>query len=328
MRRSLSLDELEQGFRKHERRFLARAITLVESKRSDHRRLGQQLLQRLLPRTGMAVRLGVTGVPGVGKSTFIESFGLYLIEQCGLSVAVLAIDPSSSLRGGSILGDKTRMQRLSNHPKAYVRPSPSQGSLGGVHRKTRESMLLCEAFGFEVILVETVGVGQSETAVSQMVDTFLVLMLAGAGDELQGIKKGILEVADVLAVNKADGDNRLAAERAQSSYQRALHFVAPKRECWPTPVLTVSGKEALGLEDLWRTLQDHRVALRVAGEFEAMRRQQQRGWMWSLVEDELMARFREHPEVKSHCAELEQAVLDGELTPGLAADRLLGYFFS
>lgn len=323
-RQRVSTEEFVQGILAGNRMVLARAITLIESNHPEHRHKAQAVLQGILLHTGRSHRIGITGVPGVGKSTFIESLGIRLIEQ-GHRVAVLAIDPSSSVRGGSILGDKTRMTQLSTHTQAFVRPSPSQGNLGGVHRKTREVMLLCEAAGYDVLLVETVGVGQSEIAVADMVDSFLVLMLAGAGDELQGIKKGILEVADVIAINKADGDNATQAKRAQQEYNRALHFVSP-RSLWTTPVLTCSAVEGSGVEEVWHTLQQHRQSLEEQGEFSRKRQQQRLAWLWSVVEQELFHHFKQHPDVAILIPALEQEILAGQLSPTLAAERLLRAF--
>lgn len=285
------------------------------------------MLDHLMPRTGSAIRLGITGVPGVGKSTFIEALGLHLIHGLGLSVAVLAVDPSSSVRGGSILGDKTRMQQLSQETEAFIRPSPSQGSLGGVHRKTRESLLVCEAAGFDVVLVETVGVGQSETTVANMVDTFLVLMLAGAGDELQGIKKGILEVADILAINKADGENLRAADRARRDYKNALHLFTPRDAAWHPPVLTCSALESSGIEKVWDTVISHRETLKTSGAFFSRRAEQNQSWLWSLVEDELLQTFKADLNVQNELSALADPVRKGQINATGAADRLLKIFF-
>ncbi|MEO1269784.1 MAG: methylmalonyl Co-A mutase-associated GTPase MeaB [Myxococcota bacterium] len=324
-RRQLSVQDHVHGVLEHDRAVLARTITLIESNHPDHRHKAQQVLVELLPHTGHAHRVGITGVPGVGKSTLIERLGLHLLEQ-GHRLAVLAIDPTSALRGGSILGDKTRMSRLSMDHRAFIRPSPTQGSLGGVHRKTRETMLVCEAAGFDVVMVETVGVGQSEIKVADMVDTYVVLMLAGAGDELQGIKKGILEVADLIAVNKADGDNMTAARRARRDYTNALRFIHARSPHWSPPVLTCSGLNGHNLDRLWDTVQQHRTTLEQSGEFEARRRQQRLQWMWALVEHELMMRFKQHPHVQRQLSELQHGVLNDHITPTLAAERLLGAF--
>ncbi len=278
------VDVIAAGIEAQKRGLLARGITLVESEQPRHAPLAEKLLGRLWDRTGGALRIGISGVPGVGKSTFIDAFGMLLIEA-GLKVAVLAIDPSSRVSGGSVLGDKTRMSRLSRAEGAFIRPSPTSGTLGGVARKTRESMLLCEAAGFDVILVETVGVGQSETMVADLVDIYLVLMLAGAGDELQGIKRGILEVADVLAINKADGDNARPAERAQGRYRAALHLM---RGADAPPVLTCSALEGHGLGELWQTLEERWNTAKADGSLEARRRKQDVHWMWRLIEDPVL----------------------------------------
>jgi len=305
-----------------ERRALAKAITLVESTRSEDRVAAQRLLEHLLPRTGKAARIGVSGVPGVGKSTFIEAFGLHLIGR-GKRVAVLAVDPSSSRSGGSILGDKTRMQRLSAAPEAFIRPSPSGGSLGGVARRTREALLVCEAAGFDVVIVETVGVGQSEVTVASMVDFFLVLMLPGAGDELQGIKKGILEIADALAVNKADGDNLARATRAVADLNAALRFFRHASPHWEPPVLTVSAVEERGMDEVWDAVERHRAALGASGELVKKRRTQQQAWLWSMVEEGLKQRFLARDDVQELLPELEEAVSRSQLTPTEASRRLL-----
>ena len=320
-----SLEELERGVVGGDRALLGRAITLVESRREDHAALAQELLVRLLPRSGKARRVGISGVPGVGKSTFIDALGMRLVGK-GLRVAVLAVDPSSALSGGSILGDKTRMEDLSQSERAFIRPSPAGGTLGGVARRTRETMLLCEAAGYDVVLVETVGVGQSETVVAGMVDFFLVLMLAGAGDELQGIKRGILEIADLIAINKADGENRARAERARAEYEGALHFMKPVSPNWQPPVLTCSALEGSGLEELWDAIERHAQKLGASGELEARRRKQQLSWMWSLVEDTLLGELRRHPEVARSLEEIEREVLEGKTTAGLAAARLIDAF--
>ncbi len=316
------VDALADGVRRGDRRMVAKAITLVESTRLDHQEAAQSLLERLLPATGNAVRVGITGVPGVGKSTFIEAFGLYLIGR-GKRVAVLAVDPSSARTGGSILGDKTRMAKLSAAPEAFIRPSPSGGSLGGVARRTREGMLVCEAAGYDVVIVETVGVGQSEVAVSSMVDFFLVLMLAGAGDELQGIKKGILEIADALAINKADGDNVALAQQAASQYIAALNLFRHTSPTWDPPVVTLSAIEMRGMDRIWEIITDHRQKLGATGELEAKRREQQRVWFWNVVEDGIRTRFLGRPDVRAELQELEPAVAEGRTSPTAAARRLL-----
>lgn len=311
-------DEIVAG----DRRAMAKAITLVESTRADHQAEAQRLLELLLPRTGAAARIGITGVPGVGKSTFIEAFGLYL-TGLGKKVAVLAVDPSSTRSGGSILGDKTRMSRLAADENAYIRPSPSAGSLGGVARRTREAMLVCEAAGFDVVLVETVGVGQSEVTVASMVDFFLVLMLPGAGDELQGIKKGILEIADALAVNKADGDQVPLATRAVAEYRSALRLFRHSSTAWSPPVVPVSALEHRGMDDVWEIVGKHREALDASGELAERRRQQQLSWFWSMLEDGLRQHFLGREDVRRRLPEMEASVGRASLTPTEAARRLL-----
>jgi len=317
--------ELADHVRSGDTMWLARAITLVESRKPAHRAAAAQLLTTLMPDTGGADRVGLTGVPGVGKSTFIDQFGVNLTEQ-GLKVAVLAVDPSSSRTGGAILGDKTRMDRLAVDPRAFVRPSPAGGSLGGVARATRESILLCEAAGFDVVIVETVGVGQSETTVSEMVDIFVVLMLAGAGDELQGIKRGVLELADVIAVNKADGDNAKRARVAAADYRRAVHLMTPASPNWSPPVLTCSALTNDGLPKIWSQIVAHRDRLAATGERQERRQRQQIGWMWSLIGDRLLDEFRDSPKVAARLGQVEASVLAGELPPAVAADQLLKTF--
>ncbi|MGQ3676365.1 methylmalonyl Co-A mutase-associated GTPase MeaB [Xanthobacter sp. TB0139] len=313
--------KLAEGVLKGERAALARAITLVESRRSDHRQRAQALLQSLLPRTGNAFRVGITGVPGVGKSTTIDELGTYLTGR-GHKVAVLAVDPSSSRTGGSILGDKTRMARLAVDPNAFVRPSPSGGTLGGIAAKTRETMLLCEAAGFDVVLVETVGVGQSETAVADLTDTFLVLMLPGAGDELQGIKKGVLELADIVAVNKADGDNIPRARAAASEYRAALHLLGARQAHWSPPVLTYSALTGNGMPEVWEQVELHRQKCEAAGSFQATRQAQQVRWMWTLLNERLNERVMTDASVKARLPALEEAVAQGTLAPALAAAEI------
>ncbi len=322
---ALSLERLEAGVIGGDRAVLARAITLVESTRADHQALAEDLIQTLWHRTGTAIRVGITGVPGVGKSTFIEAFGS-LLTGLGHKVAVLAVDPTSSRTGGSILGDKTRMTALGTDPNAFIRPSPTAGTLGGVARKTRESMALCEAAGYDVILVETVGVGQSETVVAEMVDFFLVLMLPGAGDELQGIKKGILELADMIAVNKADGDNKIRAEGAARDYRSALHIMKPASPNWAPPVATCSALTGDGLKEVWGQITHHREIMTKTGELPEKRRQQQVRWMWSLLEDRLFRAMRTHPGVRAELPGLEKAVAEGQLVPTRAVSQLLEIF--
>ena len=304
-----------------DRSALARAITLVESKRPDDRAAARTLLETLMPRTGSAIRVGITGVPGVGKSTAIDSLGAHLIEQ-GHKVAVLAVDPSSRRTGGAILGDKTRMARLAVAPEAFVRPSPSSGTLGGVAAKTREAMLLCEAAGFDAILVETVGVGQSETAVAELTDTFLVLALPGAGDELQGIKKGVIELADIIAVNKADGAGAERAAAAAAEYRAALHILVPPGALWMPPVLRVSGLTGEGLAELWQAVLDHRARLDGAGALDAKRRQQNTRWMWAMLEERMRERIATNPAVRERLPALEAAVAEGAVSPTAGADEL------
>ncbi|BBO69629.1 ATPase/protein kinase [Desulfosarcina alkanivorans] len=310
------------GVRSGNRRILAKTITLIESAHPIHRQLGRTVVDRLLPFTGTAIRLGITGVPGVGKSTFIESFGTMLVEK-GHRVAVLAVDPSSTRSGGSIMADKTRMERLSVAPGAFIRPSPSGGTLGGVARMTRETLLVCEAAGFDVVVVETVGVGQSETTVASMVDFFLVLMLAGAGDELQGIKKGVLELADAVAINKADGDNREKAEKARRSYEMALHLLNPATHTWSPPVLTCSALTLDGVDTLWETILDYRKRLSATGELDEKRRRQSLAWMWSRIEDGLKERFYDNPAISDRLGDIEASVERGDLSPTVGADTLL-----
>ena len=314
-----------RGVREGSRADIARAITLVESTRPDHRRVAQQVLTELLPDAGKAVRVGITGVPGVGKSTFIDAFGTMLTGH-GHRVAVLAVDPSSTRTGGSILGDKTRMHRLAVDPAAFIRPSPSSGTLGGVTRATRESMVIMEAAGYDVVLVETVGVGQSETSVAGMVDTFLLLALARTGDQLQGIKKGVLELADVIAVNKADGPHEKDARAAARELASALRLLQDPRAAWRTPVLTCSAANATGLDEVWKQVQRHRAVLESAGELQRRRRDQQVGWAWSLVQDQLLARLHEHPGVRAIAPALEQQVRDGSVTATTAAEQVLKAF--
>ena len=323
----LSLDEYETGVRACDRGVLARAVTLVESREPHDAALAQELLQRLLPATGGARRVGITGVPGVGKSTFIDELGVRLIAA-GKKVAVLAIDPTSQLSGGSILGDKTRMQRLAVAPEAFIRPSPSGLTPGGVARRTRETMLLCEAAGFDVVLVETVGVGQGETAVADMVDFFLVLVLPGAGDELQGIKKGVFELADALAVNKSDGDGAAKARIALSDLRSALRYLPRRRESWQPRALAISGLTGLGLDELWAAIEEHHAILSASGELAMLRADQQRTWMWSLIRERLEIAFRSNPAIAAALPRLEAAVAAGDVTSTAAADELLATFKS
>jgi LAO/AO transport system kinase len=320
-----SVDEYVDGVLAGNRAMLARAITLTESRRAEHQKMAEAMLLRLLPHCGKAHRVGITGVPGVGKSTFIDALGTRLTSQ-GHRVAVLAVDPTSSRTGGSILGDKTRMDRLSRDVRAFIRPSPTAGTLGGVTRRTRETMHICEAAGFDIILVETVGVGQSEIAVSEMVDFFLILAIAGAGDELQGIKRGILELADMIAVNKADGDNKNRAMRSASEYANAMHLMTPSGASWVPPVVTCSALTDVGLEALWDKVIEHRMKLTASGELAIKRNGQMLRWMWTLVEDRLMSALRADRAVASAIKKLEGDVLQGRITPSIAADRILEVF--
>ncbi|BBZ33891.1 methylmalonyl Co-A mutase-associated GTPase MeaB [Mycolicibacterium confluentis] len=319
---NVSTTELADRIRSGDRSALARAITLVESTRADHRQQAQELLLELMPEAGSAMHIGITGVPGVGKSTSIEALGMHLIEQ-GHRVAVLAVDPSSTRTGGSILGDKTRMSRLAAHPDAYIRPSPTSGTLGGVARATRETVVLLEAGGFDVILIETVGVGQSEVTVAGMVDTFVFLTLARTGDQLQGIKKGVLELADIVVVNKADGAHAVEAKKAARELSGAIRLIYPRDVLWRPPVLTMSALEGTGLQDLWDAVLKHRDVLTEAGEFDARRRAQQVEWTWAMVRDVVLDRVLTNPEVRRIRGDVERQVRDGELTPALAAQQIL-----
>jgi LAO/AO transport system kinase len=314
--------DLTAGLRAGNRRALAKAITLVESTRAEDRESAQRLLEAALPHTGRSMRIGISGVPGVGKSTFIEALGMYLIER-GHRVAVLAVDPSSTVHGGSILGDKTRMELLSQRIEAFIRPSPSSGSLGGVAEHTREALLLCEAAGYDIIIVETVGVGQSETAVAGMTDAFVLLQLPNAGDELQAIKKGIMELADLVVFNKADIDPT-AAQMAAAQMRSALSMLRPASANWQPPVLTLSALKKDGLAEFWQVIEKFRSTLTDSGEFEARRRHQALAWMWQQIDSGLRQRFREHPAVKAALAELSVSVEAGSTTPAAAAQRLLG----
>ncbi len=314
-----------QAVRAGDRRALARAITLVESTRADDQDRAQALLAALLPETGRSVRIGISGAPGVGKSSFIEAFGLHLIAA-GHRVAVLAVDPSSKRGGGSLLGDKTRMAELARHQAAYIRPSPAGETLGGVARRTREAMLACEAAGFDVVIVETVGVGQSETAVADMVDVFLLLLAPGGGDELQGLKKGIVELADILVVNKADGELAQAAARMQAEFSGALGLLRPASPCWTPLVLACSALEGGGIAGVWRAVEDHRAALGPDDGVAGRRAAQSRAWMWSEIGEGLMAAFKADPEVAALAEALEAEVARGATTPHAAVRRLLAAF--
>jgi len=316
------LETLERGIRAGERSVLARAITLIESKRSDHQKTARALVQNLLPLTGRAVRVGITGAPGVGKSTTIDALGSHLVGL-GHRVAVLAVDPSSARTGGSILADKTRMARLAADENAFIRPSPAAGTLGGVAAKTRETMLACEAAGFDVILVETVGIGQSETAVADMTDFFLALMLPGAGDELQGLKKGLVELADMIAVNKADGDNLGRARAAAAEYRAALHILTPRSPNWTPPVVTYSALTRQGIAELWAQVLAHRDKLDATGELAARRREQRVKWMWTMLDEVWRARIASESKLRAKLPQIEAAVAAGELTPARAVDELV-----
>jgi LAO/AO transport system kinase len=314
---------LVDGVLAGQRRALAKTITLLESTRADHQARAVQVLNALLPHSGKAIRIGISGVPGAGKSTFIEALGVWLIDR-GHRLAVLAVDPSSSVSGGSILGDKTRMEMLCQREEAFIRPSPSAGSLGGVAEKTREAMLVCEAAGFDVVIVETVGVGQSETTVAGMVDMFCLLQLPNAGDDLQAIKKGIVEIADLVVINKADIDPRAAAV-TRSQWRNALSVLRPTSPNWKPPVLLVSALQKQGVADFWKEIEGYRSALGASGEFEAKRRHQALDWMWALIDSGLRHQFRDHPAVRAALADVSKAVEAGGLTPAAAAQSLLDH---
>jgi LAO/AO transport system kinase len=323
--KNVDIAVLSRDLQARDRAALARAITLIESKRADHQQAARALVQELLPLTGQAVRVGITGMPGVGKSTTIDALGTFLTRQ-GCKVAVLTVDPSSSRTGGSILGDKTRMARLANDESAFIRPSPAAGTLGGVAAKTRESMLLCEAAGYDVVLVETVGIGQSEIAVADMTDFFLVLMLPGAGDELQGLKKGVVELADMLAVNKADGDNIARAAAAAAEYRAAFHILTPRSPNWTPPVVTYSALTGEGIDALWSKILRHRERMTAAGEFQGRRREQQVKWMWTMLEERTFARLRADPTTKAKLQKTEAAVAEGRLSPALAVEQITAWW--
>lgn len=322
MRKERTAEEYAEGILKHNRAILAQAITLIESNAPRHFQKGQDVLKLIAPHAGKSVRIGITGVPGAGKSTFIEAFGMYL---CGLGhkVAVLAVDPSSTITGGSILGDKTRMEELSRHPQAFIRPSPSQGKLGGVHRKTRESILLCEAAGFDIIIVETLGVGQGETIVKDMVDLFLLLALTGAGDELQGMKKGIMELADLICINKADGDNVKKALATKQEYETILHLLQSTTKGWETKVLTCSALYKEGIEEVWATIQQYVTYCREHGFLAEKRDKQMKYWLEAMISDYLYASFYENESIKNMLPSVETQMMKKEMTVSEAAERLI-----
>ena len=325
VRQRVNVDELYEAVLAHDRTRMARAITLLESTSAAHRELAQELLVKLLPHSGNALRIGITGVPGVGKSTFIEALGMHLISE-GHRVAVVAIDPSSTKTRGSILGDKTRMSRLSREDKAFIRPSPSAGTLGGVAKATREAMVVFEAAGYDIIIVETVGVGQSEVAVHQMVDIFTFLALSGAGDQLQGIKKGVLEMAEIVAINKADGTNEKPAKRAARDLAAAMRMVRSDDELWHPPTITMSAVEGTGVDTFWGHIQEHHEVMKEHGLFEERRRHQQVGWMWQMVHETIRLRLENDPGVREVSGDMEKALRDGATTPTLAAQNILAAF--
>ncbi|MFZ3588451.1 methylmalonyl Co-A mutase-associated GTPase MeaB [Bacillus sp. DJP31] len=325
LRKERSIDELAGGILHRNRAILAQAITLIESNASKHFEKGQELINHIIPYTGNSLRIGITGVPGAGKSTFIEAFGSYLCEL-GHRVAVLAVDPSSSVTGGSILGDKTRMDRLSRNTSAFVRPSPTSGTLGGVTRKTRESILLCEAAGYDVIIVETVGVGQSEVAVKSMVDIFVLLALTGAGDELQGMKKGIMELVDLLVINKADGDNEKKALKAKEEFERILHFLRPSTKGWTSRALACSSLLEVGIDKVWETIREYEQLTMKQGSFQENRDAQMKNWFYSLIRNQLEENFFSNPYVKTQLPILETEVMKGNYTASLGVKKFFQQF--
>ena len=321
----LSVAEYVEGVLSGDRAKLALAITLIERKKPHHQELAQEVLLQLIPHAGNSIRVGISGVPGAGKSTFVDTLGTNLTAS-GHKVAVMTVDPTSSRTGGSILGDKTRMAHLAGDSNAFIRPSPTSGTLGGVARTTRESVLVCEAAGFDIILIETVGVGQSEVTVSGMVDFFMVLLISGAGDELQGIKKGVLELADMIALNKADGDNELNAKRSAAEYQHALRIITPRDKAWTPPVITISALKNVGLDDLWERIMQRHRQLKDSGDLLQLRQNQQVQWMWSMIEDRLIAKLRANPDVKKIVPALESDLAKGNMTVALAIEKLFKAF--
>jgi LAO/AO transport system kinase len=326
-RKRLSLQEYVEGILSGNRIILSRALTIIESNLQDDKDLGHKILEQVIPHSGNSLRIGITGVPGVGKSTFIESFGKYITSR-HKKLAVLAIDPSSQRSRGSILGDKTRMIELSHDPLAFIRPSPAGSSLGGVSNKTRESMLLCEAAGFEIIFIETVGVGQSETAVKGMVDFFLLLMLAGAGDELQGIKKGIMEMADAIAITKSDGENTKAAKAAKAEFQSALHLFPPAENGWYPKVLTCSALKKEGLEDIWNLILTYQEQVKNNGHFNAIRKKQNLNWLHENIRQNLEHHFYKFPAIHQAIVDIEKKVEEGEIPATVAAKELMNIYLS
>lgn len=326
-RRAYSVDEFVEGILRSDITLLSQAVTLVESNLPEHQEIAQQIIERCLPHAGRSIRIGITGVPGAGKSTSIDTFGMHLCKQ-GRKLAVLAIDPSSERSGGSILGDKTRMEQLSHHPNAFIRPSPSAGSLGGVARKTRETIVLCEAAGFDTIFVETVGVGQSETAVHSMVDFFLLIQLSGTGDELQGIKRGIMEMADAIVINKADGDNIPKANLAASHFRNALHLFPPTESGWKPKVLTYSGFYGLGIKEIWDMIDEYRHFAMDSGYFEEKRQKQAKWWMYESINEALHRSFYSSDVVRSMKQSIEHQVLGDNISSFIGAQRMLDAYFA